>query len=134
VQSNLTHKGISGFTLVELIVVVAILAIVASIAIPVYTGYTKEAKLSAALANAQPLRLALEDYGLDNDYDFTPLDGDKWDPTDATETLKTGSLGWSPSGDKDKVIYEVTSSAVGSYTITVTHVDLPDDPQEIPRN
>jgi type IV pilus assembly protein PilE len=131
VQSNLTHKGISGFTLVELIVVVAILAIVASIAIPVYSGYTKEAKLGVAKASADPLRMALEDYWLDNNT-FAPIDGDKWDPS-GDKTLESGSLGWSPSGDQDKIIYEVAAS-VNSYTITVTHVDLPDDPQEITRN
>jgi len=132
VQSNLTHKGISGFTLVELIVVVAILAIVASIAIPVYTSYTKEAKLGVAKASADPLRMALEDYWLDNNT-FAPINGDKWDPSGDKTLEDPGSLGWSPSGDQDKIKYEVAAS-LNSYTITVTHVDLPDDPQEIPRN
>jgi len=112
-------------------IVVAILAIVASIAIPLYSGYTKEAKLGVAQSSAAPLKIALEDYWLDNGT-FADIDGDKWDPG-GDKTLEAGSLGWSPSGAEDKIIYEVSSS-VNSYTITVTHVDLPGEPINLTRD
>ena len=46
---------VSGFTLVELIVVVAIIGVLTAILVPNIMGYTKKAKLAAANANAKSL-------------------------------------------------------------------------------
>ena len=48
-----------GFSLIEMMVVVAIIAILSAIAVPSYTYYTQQAKVSKALAHAQPLQLGI---------------------------------------------------------------------------
>ena len=60
---NTTNRG---FTLIELMIVVAILAIISAIAIPAYTGYIKTAKLTEAQNNLAALRLAEEEFFLEN--------------------------------------------------------------------
>jgi prepilin-type N-terminal cleavage/methylation domain-containing protein len=49
----------AGFSLIEMMVVVAIIAILSAIAVPSYTYYTQQAKVSKALAHAQPLQLGI---------------------------------------------------------------------------
>jgi type IV pilus assembly protein PilE len=123
-----------GVTLHELMIVVAVLAIIVSIAIPAYEGYIREARLGVARSNAEPLQIALEDYWLDNGT-FAEWDGKDWDPTGAASdpTSLKDDLGWEPEGDENKVIYHVDAS-VNSYTVTVTHVDLPGEPIEVRRD
>lgn len=48
-----------GFSLIEMMVVVAIIAILSAIAVPSYTHYTQQAKVTKALAHAQPFQLAI---------------------------------------------------------------------------
>jgi type IV pilus assembly protein PilE len=110
-----------GLTLVELMIVIAILSIVTAIAIPAYNGYIKTGRDAAARANVEPLRLALEDYFLENN---TYVAG-TWVPS-GTQSLQTGALGWHPDGDENKFNYSVVAaggSIANGYTITVTHVD-----------
>lgn len=116
-----------GFTLVELMIAVAILTVIAGIAIPAYNGYIREARISAAAANIEPLRIALEDYWLDN-ATYGTRSPETWVPGGAN-TLTTGDLGWQPDpGDKNMFSYSVTSNA-NSYSISVTHIALPNDTQ-----
>jgi prepilin-type N-terminal cleavage/methylation domain-containing protein len=117
-----------GYTLVELMIVVAILSILAMIAIPAYRCYVTTARQSAALANIEPLRLALEDYRLDHmDSGYADANGLVWSPTGA-KTLETGALGWKPDGDKAQYTYAVTATAT-TYTITVTPIGHASDVQ-----
>ena len=65
-----TNKG---FTLIELMVTMAILGIIASIALPAYTGYIKAAKLQEGKRNLASLRLAQEEFFLENNTYFGGL-------------------------------------------------------------
>ncbi len=116
-----SYKAELGFTLIEIMIAVAIISIVTAIAIPAYNGYITTAKTVAVRANAEPLRLALDDYFLDNGSYVAGT----WSPSGA-KTLQTGDLGWRPDGDQNGYNYSVTASAVNSnpawYTITVTNV------------
>ncbi|MCU7808880.1 MAG: prepilin-type N-terminal cleavage/methylation domain-containing protein [Candidatus Thiodiazotropha sp. (ex Semelilucina semeliformis)] len=110
-----------GLTLIELLVVMAILAIIGTIAIPFYTDYVDEARIHTTRQNAEPLRLALEDYFLDE----TTYIAGTWIPSGAN-TLETGDLGWRPDSDGNQYRYSVVAGATGiatSYTLTVTSVD-----------
>lgn len=49
----------NGFSLIEMMVVVAIIAILSAIAVPSYTYYTQQAKVTKAMAHAQPFQLAI---------------------------------------------------------------------------
>ncbi len=109
----------SGITLIELMIVVAIIAVLAGIAIPAYNAYVTEAQFGAARLNVEPLRLALEDYWLDNQT-YADIDGKKWQPS-GTQDLKT-TLGWRPDGDEDAFNYSVTAPNADSYSIEVTHI------------
>ena len=53
------------FTLVELMIAIAILAVVVGIAIPAYNGFV-ESRINAAAGQYRTLRIALEDYWLDD--------------------------------------------------------------------
>lgn len=63
-----------GFTLLELMITVAIVAILAAVAIPAYNGYINTAKMSEAHNNLAALRLAEEEFFLENNRYFTGAD------------------------------------------------------------
>ena len=116
-----------GFSLVELMIAIAILSVIAGIAIPAYNGYIREARINAATANIEPLRIALEDFWLDNG-SYGVRSPEAWIPGGAN-SLSTGTLGWQPDpGDKNMFSYSVTSNA-NSYTISVSHTAVPNSIQ-----
>lgn len=115
-------KNLQGYTLVELMIVVAILSVLAAIAIPLYDGYITEARLQAVRQNVEPLRLALEDYFLDNQTYIAGV----WEPAGG-KTLQLGALGWRPDGDGDRYNYSVAAPGGGiggGYVLTVTDASI----------
>jgi len=101
-------------TLIELMVVVAIIAIIAAIAVPLYTGYIREAQLGTARLNADSLRVFMEDWRLDNG--TYQIGGADYNP----ET--TAQLGWVPDGDKDLYNYAIVGATTNDYTLVVTYI------------
>ena len=61
-MKRLNRRGVSGFTLMELMIVVAIIGILAAVAVPVYLGYVKRAKASEAFTLLQGIRETEEAY------------------------------------------------------------------------
>jgi len=108
----------SGFTLTELMIVIAILGIVAAIAIPAYTGYIETARMTEAKNNIAALKLAEEEFFLENNQYF-------YDTSDSNDNLATASQGlWSESAGDGGVNFTYTVSGSGnSYTILATGDD-----------
>lgn len=103
----------NGFTLIELMVTVAILGVLAGIAIPAYNGYIKTAKMSEAHNNLAALRLAEEEFFLENNSYF--FGGD-------TATVESESRGlWSAAKGSNGSVnfdYAVINSSGWSATAT----------------
>ena len=55
-------NAVSGFTLIELMIVVMIVGILSSIALPAYSGYTAKAQASEAFVLVDPVQMAVRDY------------------------------------------------------------------------
>ena len=100
-----------GFTLLELMITVAIVAILAAISIPAYKGYITSAKMTEAHNNLAALRLAQEEFFLENNRYFTGANyGD----------INTNSGGlWERNGTN--FAYLVSSTSVSStWSATAT--------------
>lgn len=85
----------NGFTLIEVLITLAILGILAAIAIPAYNGYITTAKMSEAHNNLAAIRLAQEEFFLENNRYFFGADADaiKTDSDDLW-TVTKGSDGY----------------------------------------
>jgi len=107
-----TTKKISrshGFTLIELMVTIAIVSVLAAIAIPAYNGYIKTAKMAEAKTNLSALRLAQEEYFLENNTYFFGNN---------TAELESESEGLWKASDDTNFDYVVTTSS--GWTATAT--------------
>ncbi|MCC6494606.1 MAG: type II secretion system major pseudopilin GspG [Pirellulales bacterium] len=81
----------AGFTLIEVLLVLIILVIIGSLAANVFTGTQDKASISAAKANVDLVRGALDRYRLDFNKYPTKLT-DLWEkPSDTAEAEKWGS-------------------------------------------
>ncbi len=124
----------TGFTLIEAMITVAILAIVAAVAIPAYNGYIAQTHFNTARANMESLRLALEDFALDNNtYKAGNSTSLTWTsggtPTNCggiqingTPNAGMTALGWCPAGDLSKYNYNVVAANT-NYSIITTDSD-----------
>lgn len=108
-------KKQNGFTLTELVVTVALLAVITSVAIPSYTGYIKGARMTEAKNNIASLKLAEEEFFLENNAYF-------YDESNDNDALNTASGGlWTASPGDNGVNFTYTVSGAGlSYSITAT--------------
>ena len=103
----------TGFTLIELMIVIAIIGIIAAIAIPSYSGYVATARMAEAKNNISALKLAEEEFFLENNKYF-------FDTSENNANLKSwsGDL-WTASGGDNGVNFTYTVSGSGTqYTIT----------------
>ncbi|MES9845782.1 MAG: prepilin-type N-terminal cleavage/methylation domain-containing protein [Candidatus Sedimenticola sp. 6PFRAG5] len=111
-----------GFTLVELMIVVAIIAILAAIAIPAYQQYIQEAQLTVPRNNAESLRIALEDFWLENDT-YLDMNGKQWVPG-GNQNLETDH-NWRPDGDNENYMYTVVNATATTWVVLVESMDDP---------
>lgn len=109
------NKISKGYTLIELLITVVIVGVLTSIAIPAYNGYIATARMSEAKNNIAALKLAEEEYYLENNKYFFDTSGNN-------ATLKSYSDNlWSASGGDNGVNFTYTVSGSGnSYTITAS--------------
>jgi prepilin-type N-terminal cleavage/methylation domain-containing protein len=119
ISRPINRNEAAGFTLVELMITLAILSIIATIAIPTYFSYIEESRLGAARANAESVRLALEDFFLENGTYATG----SW-LADGSDTSLETNIGWHPDGDGGQYDYVVAAGAAcaitSCYSVTVT--------------
>ena len=103
----------NGFTLIEMLITLAILGIVAAIAIPAYNGYITTAKMSEAHNNLAGIRLAQEEYFLENNNYFLGAD---------YQTLESASNGlWRRTkGSGTTALFDYAVVASGGWTATAT--------------
>jgi type IV pilus assembly protein PilE len=106
----------NGFTLIEVMVTVVILSVLTAIAIPAYRGYIATARNAEGWDNLAAIRLAEEEFFLENNNYFFGADA----------TALNGSAGsnglWEAQPSKDNVFnfdYAVVSSGSG-YVATAT--------------
>jgi prepilin-type N-terminal cleavage/methylation domain-containing protein len=76
--SGTSFQSVSGITLVELLMVVAIIGILTAIAVPNFLAMRSRAERDACINNLRQIRLAKEQWALENnkDYDDIPSASD----------------------------------------------------------
>ena len=107
------QKTTKGFSLIELMVVVGILAIISSIAIPAYKGYLKTAKMSEAYNNLAALRLAQEEFFLENNSYFEGT-------TTAILALNSAGLWSAAKGSDGNVNFKYESTGTSTWVAKAT--------------
>ena len=106
-------KSRLGFTMIELMVVVIIVGVLAAIAIPIYSKYVKNARVTEATGRLGDLLAAAKAYASERESDGVTTTAD-W-PTSASAT---GFLG--DAGATSNFTYTLVGAVNGLLTITAT--------------
>ena len=127
-MQNITKKHTNlGFTLVEIMIAMAILGILAAIAIPAYNGYITTAKMTEAHSNLSSLRLAEEEFFLENNTYFGGLNissiesasGDLWSATGRDGNINFNYV-VSSSSSTWSAIATGTTGSINGKTVSVS--------------
>ena len=115
---GMSQKGV---TLIELLMAIAIIAIIASIAIPMYSGYITSARMADADNELAAIRLAQEEFFLENNTYFGPIADDA---TGANIRAASNNL-YTPSAQGyANFSYSITAGTCADisrcYTLTAT--------------
>ena len=107
---NRKMKGEGGFNMIELMVVVVIIGILAAIAVPIYSKYVKNSRVTEATGKIGDILTAAKSYAVENESNGVTTDAD-W-PADPTATNFVGDT--SPT---QNFTYTFTGVKNGQLTI-----------------
>ncbi len=110
---NRKMKGEGGFNMIELMVVVVIVGILAAIAVPIYSKYAKNARVTEATGKIGDILTAAKSYAVEAESNGNPLDAD-W-PTGCGVANFVGDC-----SATQNFTYSMTGVANTSLTITAT--------------
>jgi prepilin-type N-terminal cleavage/methylation domain-containing protein len=106
-------KDRRGFNMIELMVVVVIIGILAAIAVPIYSKYAKNSRVTEATGRLGDILTAAKSYAIENEANNTPTDAN-W-PASCAATNFVGDCTASQN-----FTYALTGAANGALTITAT--------------
>lgn len=112
IMKPLPRSHTNGFTLIELMITIAIIAVVAGIAIPSYNGYITTAKMAEAENNLAAIRLAQEEFFLENNRYFSGANS-------AAIQTDSGNL-WSATQGSDGYNFDYVVTLSSGWTATAT--------------
>ncbi len=105
---------VSGFTLLELMIVVAVLAIISAIALPAYTGYVQSSREAVLINNISTIEVFQEDFRLRTGAYLTVA---------ADAAAIEAAIDWENEGDEPGTTYAIAAGPGGSYQVTATGPD-----------
>jgi type IV pilus assembly protein PilE len=106
-------KDRRGFNMIELMVVVVIVGILAAIAVPIYSKYAKNSRVTEATGRLGDILTAAKSYAIENESDGVATTAN-W-PTNCAATNFVGDC---TAGQN--FTYALTGAAGGALTVTAT--------------